>query len=106
MTQKRLFGISGAIATAALIGGLLAGCMEKDLPYRRITGKMIRMNMFGWKQKNYIDANENTAIITLHNETIVQNTVIRMEQELVKKRTGFGKAVLGYGITFNYCIES
>ena len=31
MTQKRLFGISGAIATAALIGGLLAGCMEKDL---------------------------------------------------------------------------
>ena len=27
MTQKRLFGISGAIATAALIGGLLAGCM-------------------------------------------------------------------------------
>ena len=31
MTQKRLFGISGAIATATLIGGLLAGCMEKDL---------------------------------------------------------------------------
>ena len=31
MTQKRLFGISDAIATAALIGGLLAGCMEKDL---------------------------------------------------------------------------
>lgn len=31
MIQKRLFGISGAIATAALIGGLLAGCMEKDL---------------------------------------------------------------------------
>ena len=31
MTQKRLFGISGAIATAALIGGLLSGCMEKDL---------------------------------------------------------------------------
>lgn len=29
MTQKRLFGISGAIATAALIGGLLAGCMER-----------------------------------------------------------------------------
>ena len=23
-----------------------------------------------------------------------------------KKRTGYGKAVLGYGITFNYCIES
>ena len=31
MTQKRLFGISGAIATAALIGGLLAGIMEKNL---------------------------------------------------------------------------
>ena len=31
MTQKRLFGISGAIATAALIGGLLAGCMDNDL---------------------------------------------------------------------------
>lgn len=38
----------------------------------------IRMHMFGWKQK-YIDANENTAIITLHNEKIVQNTVIKME---------------------------
>ena len=23
-----------------------------------------------------------------------------------KKRTGYGKAVLGYGSTFNYCIES
>ena len=30
MTQKRLFGISGAIVTAALIA-LLTGCMEKDL---------------------------------------------------------------------------
>ena len=73
MTQKRLFGISGAIATAALIGGLLAGCMEKDLPYRRITGK--DKNGYVWMEaKKYIDANENTAIITLHNEKIVQNT--------------------------------
>lgn len=31
MTQKRLFGIFGAIATATFIGGLLVGCMEKDL---------------------------------------------------------------------------
>ena len=64
------------------------------------------MHMFGWKQKKYIDANENTAIITLHNEKIVQNTVIKMERELIKKGTGYGKAVLGYGITFNYSIES
>lgn len=41
--------------------------------------------------KKYIDANENTAIITLHNETIVQNTVIRMEQELVKKEQDLAK---------------
>ena len=41
--------------------------------------------------KKYIDANENTAIITLHNEKIVQNTVIRMEQELVKKEQDLAK---------------
>ena len=58
------------------------------------------MHMFGWKQKKYIDANENTAIITLHNEKIVQNTVIRMEQELVKKEQDMAKQLLGYGITF------
>ena len=57
---------------------LVDGCEEKDLPYRRITGK--DKNAYVWmKAKKYIDANENTAIITLHNEKIVQNTVIKME---------------------------
>ena len=69
---------------------LVDGCMEKDLPYRRITGK--DKNAYIWMEaKKYIDANENTAIITLHNETIVQNTVIRMEQELVKKEQDLAK---------------
>ena len=63
---------------------LVDGCMEKDLPYRRITGK--DKNAYVWMEaKKYIDANENTAIITLHNEKIVQNTVIKMERELIKK---------------------
>lgn len=35
--------------------------------------------------KKYIDANENTAIITLHNEKILQNTVIKMEQDMAKQ---------------------
>ena len=69
---------------------LVDGCMEKDLPYRRITGK--DKNAYVWMEaKKYIDANENTAIITLHNEKIVQNTVIRMEQELVKKEQDMAK---------------
>ena len=69
---------------------LVDGCMEKDLPYRRITGK--DENAYVWMEaKKYIDANENTAIITLHNEKIVQNTVIRMEQELVKKEQDLAK---------------
>lgn len=69
---------------------LVDGCMEKDLPYRRTTGK--DKNAYVWMEaKKYIDANENTAIITLHNEKIVQNTVIRMEQELVKKEQDMAK---------------
>ena len=69
---------------------LVDGCMEKDLPYRRITGK--DKNEYVWMEaKKYIDANENTAIITLHNEKIVQNTVIKMEQELVKKEQDLAK---------------
>ena len=49
-------------------------------------------NAYVWMEaKKYIDANENTAIITLHNEKIVQNTVIRMEQELVKKEQDMAK---------------
>ena len=69
---------------------LVEGCMEKDLPYRRITGK--DKNAYVWMEaKKYIDANENTAIITLHNEKIVQNTVIKMERELIKKEQDMTK---------------
>ena len=64
--------------------------MEKDLPYRRITGK--DKNAYVWMEaKKYIDANENTAIIALHNEKIIQNTVIKMEQELIKKEQDMAK---------------
>ena len=63
---------------------LVDGCEEKDLPYRRITGK--DKNAYVWMEaKKYIDANENTAIITLHNEKILQNTVIKMEQDMAKQ---------------------
>ena len=63
---------------------LVDGCMEKDLPYRRTTGK--DKNAYVWMEaKKYIDANENTAIITLHNEKILQNTVIKMEQDMAKQ---------------------
>ena len=69
---------------------LVDGCMEKDLPYRRITGK--DKNAYVWMEaKKYMDANENTAIITLHNEKIVQNTVIKMERELIKKEQDMTK---------------
>ena len=69
---------------------LVDGCMEKDLPYRRTTGK--DKNAYVWMEaKKYIDANENTAIITLHNEKIVQNTVIKMERELIKKEQDMAK---------------
>ena len=69
---------------------LVDGCEEKDLPYRRITGK--DKNAYVWMEaKKYIDANENTAIITLHNEKIVQNTVIKMERELIKKEQDMTK---------------
>lgn len=69
---------------------LVDGCMEKDLPYRRITGK--DKNAYVWMEaKKYIGANENTAIITLHNEKIVQNTVIKMERELIKKEQDMTK---------------
>ena len=69
---------------------LVDGCMEKDIPYRRITGK--DKNAYVWMEaKKYIDANENTAIITLHNEKIVQNTVIKMERELIKKEQDMTK---------------
>ena len=82
--------VHGFLSSEGLEENLVDGCMEKDLPYRRITGK--DKNEYVWMEaKKYIDANENTAIITLHNETIVQNTVIRMEQELVKKEQDLAK---------------
>ena len=82
--------VHGFLSSEGLEENLVDGCMEKDLPYRRITGK--DKNEYVWMEaKKYIDANENTAIITLHNEKIVQNTVIRMEQELVKKEQDMAK---------------
>ena len=82
--------VHGFLSSEGLEENLVDGCMEKDLPYRRITGK--DKNEYVWMEaKKYIDANENTAIITLHNEKIVQNTVIRMEQflrENLQKKCG------------------
>ena len=48
---------------------MVDGCVEKDLSYRRFTGK--DKKTYVWMDaKKYVDANENTAIITLHNEKI------------------------------------
>ena len=82
--------VHGFLSSEGLEERLVDGCMEKDLPYRRITGK--DKNAYVWMEaKKYIDANENTAIITLHNEKIVQNTVIKMERELIKKEQDMTK---------------
>ena len=82
--------VHGFLSSEGLEENLVDGCMEKDLPYRRITGK--DKNEYVWMEaKKYIDANENTAIITLHNEKIVQNTVIKMERELIKKEQDMAK---------------
>lgn len=60
------------------------GCIEKVLSYRRLTRKEV--NAYVWMEaKKYVDTNENTAIITLHNEKIIQKTVAKMEQEIIKK---------------------
>ena len=76
--------VHGFLSSEGLEENLVDGCMEKDLPYRRITGK--DKNEYVWMEaKKYIDANENTAIITLHNEKILQNTVIKMEQDMAKQ---------------------
>ena len=63
---------SGALGTKKRISleeNLVDGCVEKDLSYRRFTGK--DKKTYVWMDaKKYVDANENTAIITLHNEKI------------------------------------
>ena len=69
---------------------LIDGCAEKNLSYRRFTGKD-RKAYIWMKAKKYVDMNENTAIITLHNEKIVQDTIVKMEQELIKKEQDMAK---------------
>ena len=69
---------------------LVDGCAEKNLSYRRFTGKD-RKAYIWMKAKKYVDMNENTAIITLHNEKIVQDTIVKMEQELIKKEQDMAK---------------
>ena len=78
------------LASESLEKGLVTGCVEKDLPYRRVTGK--DKDAYIWmKAKKFVDTNKNTEIITLHNEKIVQNTIIKMKQELKKKEQDMAK---------------
>ena len=78
------------LASESLEEGLVDGCVEKDLPYRRVTGK--DKDAYIWMEaKKFVDTNKNTAIITLHNEKIVQNAIIKMEQELIKKEQDMAK---------------
>ena len=69
---------------------LVDGCAEKNLPYRRFTGKDGKAYIW-MKAKKYVDMNENTAIITLHNEKLVQDTIVKMEQELINKEHDMAK---------------
>ena len=78
------------LASESLEKGLVTGCVEKDLPYRRVTGK--DKDAYIWmKAKKFVDTNKNTEIITIHNEKIVQNTIIKMKQELKKKEQDMAK---------------
>ena len=69
---------------------LVDGCAEKNLSYRRFTGKDGKAYIW-MKAKKYVDMNENTVMITLHNEKLIQDTVVKMEQELIKKEQDMAK---------------
>ena len=69
---------------------LVDGCAEKNLSYRRFTGKD-RKAYIWMEAKKYVDMNEDTAIITLHNEKLVQDTIVKMEQELINKEHDMAK---------------
>lgn len=69
---------------------LVDGCLEEDFPYRRKDS--LESNSYIWMEaKKYVDANENTAIITFHNAKIIPNTIVNMEQELQKKEEDIEK---------------
>lgn len=78
------------LSIESLEENLVDGCGEKDLPYRRFTGKDGKAYIW-MKAKKYVDMNENTAIITLHNEKTVQDTIVKMEQELINKEQDMAK---------------
>lgn len=69
---------------------LVDGCAEKNLSYRRFTGKDGKAYIW-MEAKKYVDMNEDTAIITLHNEKLVQDTIVKMEQELIDKEHDMAK---------------
>lgn len=61
--------VQAFLSSESLEENLVDGCVEKNLFYRRFTGR--DEHAYVWMDaKKYVDANENTAIITLHNEKI------------------------------------
>lgn len=78
------------LSIESLEENLVDGCAEKNLPYRRFTEKDGKAYIW-MKAKKYVDMNENTAIITLHNERTIQDTIVKMEQELINKEQDMAK---------------
>lgn len=63
---------------------LVDGCAEEDISYRRNTDT--NGTSYVWMEaKKYVDVKENTAILTFHNEKVIPDTIVNMEQELRKK---------------------
>ncbi len=61
--------------------------VEEEIFYRGIIEN--NGTSYVWmKASKYVDVKENTAIITFHNTKVIPNTIVTMEQELRKKRTG------------------
>ena len=78
------------LSIESLEENLVDGCAEKNLPYCRFTEKDGKAYIW-MKAKKYVDMNENTAIITLHNERTIQDTIVKMEQELINKEQDMAK---------------
>ena len=76
--------VQKCLAGENLTEHLVDGCVEEEIFYRGIIEN--NGTSYVWmKARKYVDVTENTAIITFHNEKVISNTIVTMEQELRKK---------------------
>lgn len=67
-----------------LTENLVNGCAEKDIIYRRLNDK--KEKSYIWmKAKKYVDVNDDTAIVTLHNLKKIYHMMVNMKKELKKR---------------------